>query len=117
MRRAGRPVVARLWPLARPNAPGWPFLSSRSARQRGGWGHALDLKRVNSDQPVPPGTTTVGSAAARRCVKAVYLGSRMDPAKAKEISTIMAGTPAELYQTELHSRDFGLVFRRTKMTA
>jgi hypothetical protein len=41
----------------------------------------------------------------------------MDPAKAKEISTIMAGTPAELYQTELHSRDFGLVFRRTKMTA
>jgi len=53
----------------------------------------------------------------RRCVKAVYLGSRMDPAKAKEISTIMAETPAELYQTELHSREFGLVFRLTKMTA
>jgi hypothetical protein len=50
----------------------------------------------------------------RCCVKAVYLGSRMAPATASEIAAIMAGTPAELYQTELRSRDFGLVFKRTK---
>jgi hypothetical protein len=50
----------------------------------------------------------------RSCVKAVYLGNRMDPTTAKQISGIMAGTPAELHQTELHLHEFKLVFKRIR---
>lgn len=51
---------------------------------------------------------------SRSCVKALYLGSRMDKFLATQISQIMAGTDAEIYQTELHLKEFGLVFNRIK---
>jgi DUF2971 family protein len=50
----------------------------------------------------------------RSCVKAVYLGTRMDRSLAQQISQVMSGTAAEIYETELHGQEFGLVFRRIK---
>jgi hypothetical protein len=50
----------------------------------------------------------------RSCVKAVYLGTRMDKSLAQQISQLMSGTAAEIYETELHRQEFGLVFRRIK---
>jgi len=50
----------------------------------------------------------------RSCVKAVYLGTRMDQNLRKEILQIMAGTSAEIYETELHQEEFSLVFKRIK---
>ncbi len=48
----------------------------------------------------------------RSCVKAVYLGTRMNEALAKQILELMAGTSAEICETELHPRQFSLVFKR-----
>jgi hypothetical protein len=48
----------------------------------------------------------------RSSVRAVYFGNRMEAALKTEISEIMAGTPAKLYETELHTKQFSLDFRR-----
>jgi hypothetical protein len=50
----------------------------------------------------------------RSCVKAVYLGNRIEKPLAKKIFEIMADTPAAIYETELHTLEFGLVFKRIK---
>jgi hypothetical protein len=44
----------------------------------------------------------------------VYLGTRMDKPLATQISQIMEGTAAEIYETELHLQEFSLVFKRIK---
>jgi hypothetical protein len=50
----------------------------------------------------------------RSCVKAVYLGTRMDKDLVKQTSELMAGTPAHIYETRLHLQEFSLVFERIK---
>jgi hypothetical protein len=45
----------------------------------------------------------------RSCVKAVYLGNRMDMPLMKQISECMAGTTAQIFQMELHPQEFSLV--------
>jgi hypothetical protein len=50
----------------------------------------------------------------RSCVKAIYLGTRMDKSLAQQILQLTSGTDAEIYETELHGQEFGLVFRRIK---
>jgi len=48
----------------------------------------------------------------RSSVRAVYFGNRMETALKTEISELMAETPAQLYETELHTQQFSLNFRR-----
>jgi hypothetical protein len=50
----------------------------------------------------------------RSCIRGVYLGCRMDQGVASKISGLMASTPAQLHQAELHSREFRLVFKPLK---
>lgn len=50
----------------------------------------------------------------RSCVKAVYLGNRMDKNDAAKISGIMKGTAAQLYKCDLHPQEFSLVFNPLK---
>lgn len=46
----------------------------------------------------------------RSCIKAVFFGNRIPPDAAKQISEAMAGSPAQLFQAHLHSREYRLVF-------
>ncbi len=50
----------------------------------------------------------------RSCIRAVYLGCRMDQGVARKVAHLMAGAPAQLHQAELHSREFRLVFKPLK---
>jgi len=46
----------------------------------------------------------------RSCIKAVCLGTRIEPTIHKRISNLRASTPFRLFQARLHRKDFSLVF-------
>lgn len=82
------------------------------------WGYEREYRLVRHLQacekrPLPAGDFYFVHMP-RSCVKAVYLGTRMEKTLATQILELMAGTPAQICETELHPREFKLVFKCIK---